>query len=144
MDPYSFYKQNQVANASNEDIMLQLVQGALIRVKGARDKWSEGERIRARELRVQAHEIISYLDETLDFENGGELAEELDGIYAYMLREIMESSRQDDCEILQPVQEILESLYEGFKDAVEQYKKMKNDSAGQAVHNAYERIAVGG
>jgi len=144
MDPYSFYKQNQVASASREDIMLQLVQGALIRIKGARDKWSEGERIRARELRVQAHEIISYLNETLDFENGGELAEELDALYAFMIREITESSRQDDCEILQPVQEILESLYEGWKEAVEEYKKMKNDANGQSGQSAYERIAVGG
>ena len=143
MDPYSFYKQNQVANASREDIMLQLVQGALIRVRGARDKWSEGEWIRARELRVQAQDIISYLNETLDFENGGDLAFELDALYHYMNREILESARKDDFERLQPVAEILETLYEGFKDAVEEYKKMKNDSAGQAVHNAYERIAVG-
>jgi len=130
VDPYSFYKKNQVENASAEDIMLQLVEGALIRVKGARDKWSRGERIRARELRVQAHEIISYLNETLDFKNGEDLAYELDALYAYMLRMIVESSRKDDCEILQPVQEILETLHEGWKDAVEQYKK-ERAGAGQ-------------
>lgn len=139
MDPYSFYKKNQVENAPAEDIMLQLVEGALIRIKGARDKWSQGERIRARELRVQAHEIISYLNETLDFENGGDLAFELDALYAYMLREIVESSRHDDCELLQPVQELLETLYEGWKDAVEQYKK-ERAGAGQA---GMEKASVG-
>ena len=144
MNPYNFYKQNQVQSAPREDIMLQLVQGALIRIKGARDKWSEGERIRARELRVQAQDIINYLNETLDFENGEDLAFELDALYNYMTREILESTRADDFERLQPVVEILETLYEGFKDAVEEYKKMRNDSAGQSVNNAYERVAVGG
>jgi flagellin-specific chaperone FliS len=48
-----------------------------------------------------------------------------------MLREIVESSRKDDCELLQPVQELLETLYEGWKDAVEQYKK-ERAGAGQS------------
>ena len=144
MDPYSFYKKNQVESAPREDIMLQLVQGAQIRIKGAMDKWNEGEKIRARELRVQAQDIISYLSETLDFEDGGDLAYELDALYNYMNRELLESARQDDFERLQPVAEILDTLHEGFKDAVEEYKKTKNGSAGQAVHNAYERVAVGG
>ena len=143
MDPYSFYKKNQVENAPREDIMLQLVQGAEIRLKGAMDKRSEGESIRARELRTQARDIISYLNETLDFENGGDVAYELDALYHYMLQEIMESTRKDDFELLQPVVEILDTLYEGWKDAVEEYKKTKSDPAGEAVHNAYERIAVG-
>ena len=144
MNPYNFYKKNQVQSAPREDIMLQLMQGALIRVKGAIDKRNEGERIRARELRSQAQKIINYLHETLDFQNGGDLAFELEVLYDYMNREILESARKDDFERLQPVVEILETLYEGFKDAVEEYKKMRNDSAGQAGHNAYERVAVGG
>ena len=144
MNPYNFYKKNQVQSAPREDIMLQLMQGALIRVKGAIDKRNEGEQINARELRSQAQKIINYLHETLDFQNGGDLAFELEVLYDYMNREILESARKDDFERLQPVVEILETLYEGFKDAVEEYKKMRNDSAGQAVHNAYERVAVGG
>ena len=143
MDPYSYYKRTQVESASREDIMLQLVNGALVRVRGARDKWSEGERIRARELRVQAHEIISYLDETLDFENSREIAEELDALYAYMLREIAESSRQDDCEILQPVQEVLETLYQGWRDAVEEYKQEKASVTSSRQTSVAGQVSVG-
>lgn len=142
-DPYSFYKQNQIANATQEELMLQLLQGALIRVKGAREMWHKGEKVRAMEMRSRAQDIICYLDETLDFENGGDMAYELDALYAFMNREILRSARERDFEILANVEDVLNDLYVGFRDAVEEYKKAKTGAAEAAVENAYERIAVG-
>src|SRR6056297_2865237 len=109
MNPYASYTKNQVANASREDILLQLYHGAIIRLRQARELWEEGEKSRAMERRGQALEIIAYLDETLDMDNGGELAEELDALYAYMIREINTSTRQMDFDRLQTVEESLET-----------------------------------
>lgn len=123
MNPYTSYKKNQVENAAREDIMLQLIQGALMRVKGSMNMWDQGEETRARELRLQALDIISYLDETLDWENGGEIAEQLDALYSFMIREIGAVAREQDCERLQPIAEILEDIYNAFKEAVVEYKQ---------------------
>ena len=126
MQPVNPYQQNQVHTAPREDILLQLVWGAYIRAKQARELWAEGEKIKAREKRVKCFEIISYLDVTLNRENGGEIVEELEALYAYMIREISKASRYDDIEYLAPVEDVLHILHDGWKDAVAEYKKAQH------------------
>jgi len=126
MNPYASYQQSQVLEASHEDILLQLVHGALIRTKQARELWAQGDKVKARERRLQVFEIISYLDVTLDRENGGEIVEELEALYAYMTREINKASRYDDMEYLAPVEDVLHTLHQGWKDAVTEYKTSQN------------------
>ena len=72
--------------------------------------------------RLQCMEIVCYLDETLDRENGGDIVAELESLYAYMERELTNASRYDDMTYLVPVEEILSTLYGGWKDAVTEYK----------------------
>ena len=123
MNPYASYQKTQVLEAAPEDILLQLMQGALVRVKQAQELWEQGEKTRARERRLRVYDIIAYLDGTLDRESGEKIGEELEALYAYMLREITESTRLDDFERLSGVEEVLKTLYEGWKDAVAEYKK---------------------
>jgi len=144
MNPYASYAKNQVENASQEEIMLQLYQGAIVRLRQARELWAEGERVRAMERRSQAQEIISYLDNTLDMENGGEIAEQLDALYAFMIREINTSTSQYDFERLQTVEELLESMLEGWKDVVQEYRQNKAaEKNGSTDEGAEQRLAVG-
>ncbi len=125
MNPYTSYKSNQIKNASAEDLTLQLLEGARIRIRGARDNWRQGEHARAGELRSQARKIIDYLDETLDFKVDGNIAYDLDALYNFMSREINHSIRDKDFERLAGVEEILGTLYQGFEDATREYKKEK-------------------
>ncbi len=137
MYQYNPYQKSQVMEAQPEDILVQLMEAAVIRLKQAREQWAEGNKERAREKRSQVFDIISYLDITLDMENGGKLAEELDALYAYMLNEITKCSLRDDFELLKDVQEIMSTLLKGWKDAAAEYKKEKlgmqpgNGYAGQ-------------
>lgn len=126
MNPYTSYKSSQIKNVPAEDLTLQLLEGARIRIKGARDKWRQGEHLRASELRSQARKIIDYLDETLDFKAGGNIAYDLDALYNFMSREIHHSVRDKDFERLAGVEEILGTLYQGFVDAAREYKKGKS------------------
>ena len=128
---YNPYQKNQIQDASQEDILLQLVEGGIVRLKQARDLWDRGEKGRARERRQRAYEIIAYLDGTLDRENGGQIAEELEALYAYMMREVTASVRKDDFERLTDVEEVLATLYNGWKDAVAEYKEGIRSTAGQ-------------
>jgi flagellar protein FliS len=131
INPYASYQQNQIMESAPEDIMLQLVQGAFVRAKQAKELWLEGEKVRARERSLQCMHIVCYLDETLDRENGGEIVDELEALYAYMIRELSRASRENDMSLVAPVQDVLATLYEGWKDAVAEYKESKKAEAGQ-------------
>lgn len=123
---YESYQQNSIQSASREDILVMLIEGAIIRIKQAREKWTKGNSIRARELRSQALAIITELDNTLDRENGDpELVDQLDALYAYMIRAFNNSALNDNFECLLPVQEVLESLLEAWQEAAKEFKKIK-------------------
>jgi len=121
MNAYTAFKRNEFESATPEAIMLKLLEGAILRLKQARLEYSDGEVLLARELRSQALGIIVELDNTLDRENGeSQIVEQLDGLYAYMIREINTSTAKDDFDRLVSVIECLHTLYEGFEDAVAQ------------------------
>ncbi len=127
MNPYTSYRSSQVKNAPAEDLTPQLLEGARIRIRGARDKWRQGQYARASELRSQARKIIDYLDETLDFKAGGNIAYDLDALYNFMSREINQSVRDKDFERLAGVEEILDTLHRGFVDAALEYRRGKRE-----------------
>lgn len=123
MGPYSAYKRNELESASPEGIMLKLFEGAVVRLKQAQMEYAEGNVLQARELRSRALAIISELDNTLDRENADQrLVDELDALYAYMIRELTKSTMNDDFQALTPVIETLNTLYQAFEEAVRQSK----------------------
>lgn len=128
MNAYAAYRRNSIESASREDILLMLLEGALVRVKRSQEEWKEGNRVRAMELRSQAMAIVCELDNTLDRLNGdANLVEELDGLYGYMIREFNTCIRTNDFNKLQGVQSVLEILYSGFQEAVDEYKNLVKD-----------------
>lgn len=128
MYPYESYQKTQIMEAAPEDLILQLYQGAIVRIKQAQDLWSRGEEDAARQKRLQAMDIVCYLDETLDREASGDVIEELEALYAYMIREFTASIRHDDFESLTAVEDILQTLYQGWKDAVAEVKSAQTKS----------------
>lgn len=135
---YNSYQKNQVLEAAPEDILLQLIQGAIVRLKQAQDLFSSGKKGRARERRQRAYAIIAYLDGILDRENQPEISAELEALYAYMLREISESTRHDDFERLKDVGDVLTTLYEGWKDVVAEYKKEQKSQQAEVYSSQEE------
>ena len=57
------------------------------------------------------------LDCALDREKGGELAENLSGIYSYMMKRLTTANIKNDPKALEEVEQLLGELYEGFKGA---------------------------
>jgi flagellar secretion chaperone FliS len=127
---YAGYK-NVMANMteSKEEILLMLYEGALISLKiahrGIREKNPKlkGENI----SKVLA--ILTELDCALDREKGGELAENLTGIYNYMMKRLTTANIKNDPKALEEVEQLLGKLYEGFKEAA-----VAAQMAGGSVH----------
>ena len=119
MNPYQNYFANQVQTASPEQILIMLYDGAIRFLRQARQAMDDEDRIGMLEKKSRAVAIITELANSLDFENGGEVAENLDGLYWYMSRELMRANGQEGAEALEASENILEELRDGWVQAIE-------------------------
>ena len=117
-DSLNAYRRTQVEAASPEQILLQLMEAAIRHAKQARAKGAAGEDALARENALRVLDIVNELDNTLDRQQGGEVAEELEAIYAFLQREISDANMKGEFERFADVATILYNLYQGWKDAV--------------------------
>lgn len=78
----------------------------------------------------KAYDIILELNNTLDHRIGGEVARNLENLYYFMMDQLMKSNIKGDIEPLKSVSKCLETLYEGWKGAVEKIKNEKGNKGG--------------
>lgn len=136
MKGYASYQNTKFQDASREVLLLEMVQGAIRNVKGARKAWTDGDQGAARERLSRALAIVLELDNTLDRDGGGQVVEQLESLYAYMERELMAANEDGEFERLDPVQEVLETLYRGWSEAADQYRQMRETGGQPATETA--------
>jgi flagellar protein FliS len=87
--------------------------GALAKAKGA----CEREAIEERTISLnKATEIVIGLKGSLDLENGGEVATNLDALYDYMIAGILEANRNNDAEKIQEVMSLILEIKQGWSE----------------------------
>jgi flagellar secretion chaperone FliS len=124
------YFQNQVRSANREQILIMLYDGAILFLRQAREAAENGNKSLKIEKTAKVVNILTELSNTLDFENGGEIASQLDSIYWYMIRELIRSNTQDDPEPLNVVEGILADLRDGWVGAIEKNRPEPNGEVG--------------
>jgi flagellar protein FliS len=126
---YNKYKQAAVTSASREKLLLMLYEGAIKFTKKAIIA-AENKDIQARcENITKAYDIVLELMNTLDFKVGGEVAENLEQLYMFITDELARANITGKTDHLKNVLKILETLYEGWKEAVEILKKKETKGA---------------
>lgn len=96
--------------------------GALARAKGCIER--DDLELRTQQLN-KASSIILALQDFLDHERGGEIAENLDALYDYMVRGILEANRNDDAEKVQEVMNLLLEIKSGWTSMPEDFRTGK-------------------
>lgn len=87
--------------------------GALAKAKGAIERDS----IEERTLHLnKASEIVVGLRGSLDLEQGGEVAANLDALYDYLLRSIMQANSQSDADKVQEVMDLMLEIKQGWAE----------------------------
>lgn len=125
----NFYQKTQVTTASPEQLLIMLYDGALRFLGQARSAIGQGEGLVKREALSKAMAIIAYLAETLDHEAGWNSSEELDALYAYMVKELTRVNLQEDLKALGVVEELLQGLRGTWVEAIEQIRREKSPVA---------------
>ncbi|WP_299183031.1 flagellar export chaperone FliS [uncultured Neptuniibacter sp.] len=94
-------------------MLLDGVLGSLAKAKGAIERESIEERTQHLN---KASEIVVGLKGSLDLEQGGEVAANLNGLYDYMLRSIMTANSQNDAEKVQEIMDLMLEIKQGWAE----------------------------
>ena len=103
-----------VEGASPERLIQLMLDGVLSRVSAARGAMENGEVAAKCELVGKAIRLIEGLRASLDHERGGDLAGNLDALYEYMSRRLLEANLRSDPLILDEVNQLLREIKQAW------------------------------
>ncbi len=106
--------ESAVDYASPHRLIQMLMEGAMDSLTKARGHIERGEVIAKGEQIGKAISIIGGLREGLNLESGGELAANLDSLYDYMQRQLVESNRRSDSLLIEQVADLLRPVKEAW------------------------------
>lgn len=109
--------QAQAAAADPHRLIQMLMEGGLTRLAQARGAMERGQTALKGELIGKAIGIVGGLRQGLDLEKGGDIALNLDSLYDYMTRRLMDANVKNDPAILEEVSGLLREVKEGW-DAI--------------------------
>lgn len=116
-----------VYGASPVGLVVMLYEGAIKAVKQACAVMQVGRFDEKSNQTFKAIDIIDSLRSSLDVDNGGEMAENLNDLYAYMKKRLLEASSKNDADIYAEVGNLLETILPAWQQI---------DRAGQSADQA--------
>lgn len=119
MTAYDQYQQNQIMSASPEKILLMLYDGAIRFTRQAMVGIEEENLSLFHQGIKKSMAIITEFSNSLDHTIGGEIAEDLDALYNFMIRELTKANLHKDIEKLRVVEGLLVDLRATWGEAVE-------------------------
>ncbi len=111
------YRRMEAESRSPMELVVMLYDGAIRFMADARNALARND-VRARtEATRRALDIVSELQNTLNVKEGGDIARELDRLYAYMSTRLLDVTR-GDAAAADEIHKLLCTLRDGFAQAV--------------------------
>jgi flagellar protein FliS len=124
---YGAYKKTSVNTASKEQVLLMLYQAAIKNCKKAMEAIDQKKIAQKGEYIGKLQDIVIELNNSLDFEVGGDIAKELSALYDYILFSSSQANIKIDKEPLVGCLNVLNTLYEGWSEAIKSLRPSAND-----------------
>ena len=99
-----------VTDASPHQLVQMLLDGALGKLSVVKGLIDRGETAKKGEVIGQAISIVGGLRSSLDLSKGGELAANLDNLYEYMERQLIQANLKNDLTIINEVVSLLNEI----------------------------------
>ena len=112
------YKQNQITTTDPCTVLLMLYQGTIDALKRAKAYMIAGKMAEKGKEILRANDIINQFLIALDYEVAGELAHNLEGLYRYMLDQILAANVKNEPQPLDIVISLMRTLQSGWEAAV--------------------------
>ncbi len=120
------YKKTSIHTASKEQILLMLYQAAIKNCKKGMEAIEANDIPKKGEYIGKLQDIVIELNNSLDFEIGGEVAKELSSLYDYILFASTQANIKIDKEPLDGCLNVLKTLYHGWSEAIKSLKDTPN------------------
>lgn len=128
------YQESQILNASPTERVVLCYDGAIKFLLHAKAAMAAGN-IEERYKKVQkAYDVVCYLQDTLDYEKGGKISEQLSKYYTYLLGRMVDINVEQDVEILDEVVKLLKTMRQSWVKIAEDQKQTEdaaNDLTGK-------------
>jgi flagellar protein FliS len=108
------YKQTQVRSSSPLELVVLLYDGALSAMTAAADAMARGDIPARKAALAKALAIIAELQNTLDLQQGGEIAAELDRLYVWITSQLVDAAVRQDAAPIHSARRVLETLSEAW------------------------------
>ena len=102
-------------SATPLDLVIMLYDGAIEYLQKAAYHISEGETAKKIDCLSRSRAIIEELIASLDMERGGEVAENLESLYLYMLLELTKANAANDIKKIEHIKFILSELRDAWR-----------------------------
>jgi flagellar protein FliS len=122
------YKKTSINTARKEEILLMLYEAAMKFCKKGIEAIENKEIAKKGEYIGKLQDIIMELNNSLDHKVGGKVADELASLYDYVFYSSTQANINMDTGPLKESLKVLNTLYEGWSEAIQSIKKTKKVS----------------
>ena len=127
-NPYGAYEKQAIETLSKEDLVVKTFEELISQLNIAKIA------LENKDIKTKAESIskitkaLQLLQASLDFEKGGEIAENLNKLYDFCLDQLTKANIENKVEYIQNVIDVLTPIYEGFKEARQKLNEGKTDN----------------
>ncbi len=119
--------QTAVESATPHRLVQMLYEGALDRIAQAKGAMIRKDFEAKARLTNRVIDILSSLRAGLDLEKGGEVANNLEALYGFMIEQVYKASRHNSPDMLEETAEILRTVKAGWDEMPEEFRKMRKE-----------------
>ncbi len=116
------YHKTSIETASKEKILLMLYEACIRHLKRCKLAMEQKNYAEKGLALGKAQDILNELSNSLNHELGGDLSKQLEGLYLHMFQETTKANIENDPKKVDHCIKLMETLYEGWKGAVESLK----------------------
>ncbi len=137
---YQSYLENEILTADPLKLVELLYRGALDAIDCAREALAEHDIRRRSRFITKATKLVAELAQSLDHDKGGEIAANLDRLYEYILRLLLDANvRQIEPPLIEATQ-LLTTLLEGWLGCREAVDRATEVPAAASEQAEYEPV----
>lgn len=125
VNPYTKYKENSINIASQEQLVIMLVDGAVKYTKVAKLALERGDKKRAHDELIRVQSIFAELMASLDI-NAGSFAIDLINIYNFIRNKLIEANIKKDIKVIDEVMPVIEDVRDMWHEVKRNYDLQNN------------------